>query len=96
MENQVLYPLQPHFVQSQIDNTNIDLYDVNAVNVGQANNNRMLCPPVYDNHVIMNEQCLFPQQFDQVGQPLVEMISYPNPILTDIPTFEIDQIDLKP
>ncbi|CAG8462306.1 1650_t:CDS:2 [Cetraspora pellucida] len=96
MENQALYSLQPHFVQqssSQIDNTNIGLYDINAVNVGQTNNNRMLCPPVYDNHVIMNEQCLFPQQFDQVGQPLVGMISYPNPILTDIPAFEID---LKP
>lgn len=99
MENQVLYPLQQHFVQqstSQIDSNNIDLYDVNAVNVGHTNDNRMLCPPVYDNHVIMNEQCLFSQQFDQVGQPLVGMIPYPNPILTDTPTYEMDQMDLKP
>ncbi|CAG8472334.1 28625_t:CDS:2 [Gigaspora margarita] len=96
MENQVLYPLQQHFVQqstSQIDSNNIDLYDVNAVNVGHTNDNRMLCPPVYDNH---NEQCLFSQQFDQVGQPLVGMIPYPNPILTDTPTYEMDQMDLKP
>ncbi|CAG8452835.1 28310_t:CDS:2 [Dentiscutata erythropus] len=96
MENQALYPLQQHFVQqstSHIDNNNIDLYDLNAV---QTNANRMLCPPVYDNHVIMNEQCLFPQQFDQVGQPLVGMIPYPHPILTDTSAFEMDQMDLKP